>query len=101
MEDCQTQNLYSGFHEIQNTIDNGLCMAEGPHHLAFLYVKDRFKPEIYFLLVKTNKRRNELWLVTFHRLQLEQYTKRLKPTRIVRRHAPYPPCIEDAIIADE
>ena len=70
-------------------------MIEGPFHLSFLYVKDRVKPRIYFLLVKTNQRRDELLLVTFHRIHVEQFTRRLKPRYIIRHHA------DDAHDSDE
>jgi len=77
---------YNGFSEIQNTIDNGHCLREKPNHLAFLFVKDNIKPEIYFLLIKTDKTREELWLVTFHRIKKSQFTKRLVPSNIIRPH---------------
>src|SRR5271168_641699 len=51
---------YEGFFHIQDTIDSGMCMIEDDHHLRFLYVKDNIHPEIYFLLLKTDKSRREL-----------------------------------------
>jgi hypothetical protein len=78
---------YEGFGEIQNTIDNGMCMREGPNELAFLYVKDNISPEIYFLVIKTPYAKNELWLKTFYRIRKAQYAKKLRPYSILRAHA--------------
>ncbi len=78
---------YEAFSEIQGAIDNGLCMHEDAFHLSFLYVKNRSLREIYFLLIKTDRTRKELWLVTFHRLKQKQYPQRLKPRLIIREHA--------------
>jgi hypothetical protein len=44
---------YEGFVQIQDTIDNGICMIEDEYRLTFLYVKDNVRPEIHFLLLKT------------------------------------------------
>lgn len=79
--------VYFEFNEIQNTIDNGHCLSVDEYHLEFLYVKDKIKPVIYFLSLKTDATRNELWLVTFHRITKKQFTKRLKPSQIVRIHS--------------
>ena len=78
---------YNLFGEIQKTIDNGICMFEPTYRLSFLYVPDPIKPVIYFLMIKTDRTRRELWLVTFHRIKREQYPKRLKPRQIIRPHA--------------
>jgi hypothetical protein len=78
---------YEGFSEIQNTIDNGMCMIADEYRLKFLYVKDQVRPEIYFLLIKTDSTRSELWLVTFHRVKKKQFTSRLDPSSIIRPHA--------------
>lgn len=78
---------YDRFGAIQNTIDNGICMVEDQYRLRFLYVRDNVRPEIYFLLLKTDKARGELWLVTFHRIQKKQFTDRLNPSKIIREHA--------------
>jgi hypothetical protein len=77
---------YSGFEEIQNTVDKGFCLREGRYHLAFIYIKDRVRPEIYFLLVKTDKRRQELWLVTFHRIKRKQFNQHFKAKFVLREH---------------
>lgn len=77
---------YNLFGEIQNTIDNGMCMLEAPYKLSFLYVQDKTKPVIYSLIIKTDRARRELWLVTFHRIKREQFHKRLKPRQIIREH---------------
>ncbi len=77
---------FEGFSEIQNTIDRGICMQLDRHHLGFLWVKDRVKPEVYFLLIKTNGKRDELWIVTFYRLKKKQYTKKLDPYAVIRQH---------------
>jgi hypothetical protein len=77
---------FQEFGEVQNTIDNGHCILDGPRHLAFLYVKDKIKPIIYFLLLKTDSRREELWLVTFHKIKKKQFTGRIHPDRILRYH---------------
>ena len=78
---------YEGFGEIQNTIDNGLCMREAVNELSFLYVKDPVTREIYYLVIKTNESRRELWLKTFYRIRKPQYAKKLRPNRILREHA--------------
>ena len=74
------------FEEIQNTIDKGICILEPPNKVLFLYVKDKIRPVIYTLIVKTDYTRNALWLVTFHRIKKEQFTKRLRPDQIIRSH---------------
>ena len=66
-----------------------MCLLEDDHHLRFLYVRDNVRPEIYFLLLKTDKSRRELWLVTFHKLRKKQFTDRLDPERIIRAHMEY------------
>lgn len=75
------------FAHIQETIDNGMCFLDVPRHLKFLYVRDNVRPVIYFLLLKAVLSRNELWLVTFHRIQRKQFTDRIDPPRLVREHA--------------
>lgn len=80
---------FEGFSYIQDTIDHGMCLLEDDHHLRFLYVRDNVRPEIYFLLLKTDKSRRELWLVTFHKLRKKQFTDRLDPERIIRAHMEY------------
>src|SRR4051794_28230793 len=55
---------YHLFSEIQNTIDNGICMFEPPYGLSFLYVSGKIKPVIYSLILKTDMKRRGLWLVT-------------------------------------
>ena len=75
------------FRRFQNTIDNGMCMIADEYRLKFLYVKDQVRPEIYFLLIKTDTTRSELWLVTFHRVKKKQFTSRLDPGSIIRPHA--------------
>ena len=78
---------YEGFSYIQETIDNGMCLIESDYQLKFLYVRDRVLPEIYFLLLKTDRHRRELWLVTFHKIRVKQYMNRLNPKNIIREHA--------------
>jgi hypothetical protein len=77
---------YEGFDQIQDTIDNGLCIREGGSRLSFLYIKDDVKPELYFLHLKTARMRTELWLVTFHRIRQKQFNKRLTFGPTVREH---------------
>lgn len=77
---------YYEFDEIQNTIDNGHCFLDDSHHLAFLYVKDKVTPIIYFLLLKTDGKREELWLVTFHKIKTKQFTERLHVDRLIKYH---------------
>jgi hypothetical protein len=79
--------MYEGFSYIQDTIDNGMCLIEDEYRLKFLYVRDNIQPEIYFLLLKTDRSRNELWLVTFHRIRQKQFTGRLDPESIIREHS--------------
>lgn len=78
---------FAGFDEIQNAIDHGYCLRDSPNHLSFLFVKDKFRPEVYFLILKTDATRNELWLVTFHRIKQKQFERRLKGAEILREHA--------------
>jgi hypothetical protein len=78
---------YEAFLYVQETIDNGMCMLEDAYHLRFLYVRDAIRPEIYFLLLKTDRSRRELWLVTFHRLRKKQFSNRIDPGKIIRPHA--------------
>lgn len=78
---------YAGFGEIQNAIDDGMCMRESKDELSFLYVKDNVKPEIYFLVLKTTAAGKELWLTTFYRIRKKQYAKKLRPYDILRPHA--------------
>lgn len=80
------QMTYQGFEYIQETIDRGMCILEGSNHLRFLYVKDNVRPEIYFLLLKTDATRRELWLVTFHKLRKRQFSDRTDPKTIIRYH---------------
>lgn len=77
---------YEGFAYIQDTIDNGMCLLEDNYRLKFFYVRDNIRPEIYFLLLKTDRARRELWLVTFHRIRTKQFTNRLTPSQIIREH---------------
>jgi len=77
---------YQGFDEIQNTIEKGYCLQNDPLHLYFLYVREMSQPEIYFLLIKTDKMRQELWLVTFHRIRQKQFDKRLLKRFLLREH---------------
>jgi hypothetical protein len=78
---------YEIFEFIQETIDKGMCIKEGAHHLRFLYVRDNVRPEIYFLLIKTDATFRELWLVTFHKLRRKQFSDRTDPNAIIRPHA--------------
>jgi len=78
---------FAGFEEIQNAIDKGFCLRDNPNHLSFLYVKEPVRPEIYFLLLKTNALKNELWLVTFHRLKKKQFERKLRESELIREHA--------------
>jgi hypothetical protein len=78
--------MYDGFGFIQNTIDNGHCLIKDRNHLRFLYVRDNVRPEIYFLVLKTDRSKQEIWLVTFHKLRKKQFTNRLDPSRIIRAH---------------
>ena len=77
---------YHTFGEIQNTIDSGYCLRVDESRMAFLYVKDPLKPEVYFLLLKTDRTRSELWLVTFHRIRKAQFDRRLKAGMLIREH---------------
>jgi hypothetical protein len=77
---------YEGFDQIQDTIDNGLCIREGSNRLSFLYIKDDVKPELYFLHLKTARMGSELWLVTFHRIRQRQFNKRLAFGPTIREH---------------
>jgi hypothetical protein len=77
---------YEGFDQIQDTIDNGLCIREGSNRLNFLYIKDDVKPELYFLHLKTARIGSELWLVTFHRIRQRQFNKRLAFGPTIREH---------------
>ena len=78
---------YEGFEYIQETIDSGICLVEDEYRIKFLYMKDPVRPEIYFLLLKAEKFRRELWLVTFHRIHAKQFSARLNRAQIVRPHA--------------
>jgi hypothetical protein len=78
--------IYEIFGEIQNTIDRGFCVQMDPVRLGFLYVRDAVRPEIYFLLIKTARQGEELWLVTFHRIQPAQFDVRLRGGRLLREH---------------
>lgn len=80
------QMTYEGFSEIQNTIDRGYCLQSDQKHLQFIWMKEQFKPEIYFLLLKSTSDCRELWLVTFHRLKRPQLNARLRSGQIVRDH---------------
>ena len=77
---------YEGFDYIQETIDNGMCLIDDEYRLRFLYVKDSIKPEIYFLLLKTDRTRKEVWLVTFHKLRKKQFEDRIERDKIIREH---------------
>ena len=77
---------YQGFEYIQEAIDNGMCIQENETHLRFLYAKDNVKPEIYLLVVKTDARRKELWLVTFHKIGKRQFSAKTAPKAVIRLH---------------
>lgn len=77
---------YAVFSEIQSAIDHGICMLESHNELSFTYVKDHVAPEIYFLLIKTTGKRDELLLKTFYRITRVQFGKKLKADRILRAH---------------
>lgn len=80
------QIKYEAFSHVQTAIDCGICIIEDKYHLRFLYVRDNIKPEIYLLVLKTDRSRRELWLVTFHKLRKKQFTERLEPSQIIRPH---------------
>lgn len=81
------QMTYEKFAEIQKTIDFGYCLKTVDQHLSFLYFSDRpSKPAVYFLLVKTDVKRGELWLVTFHRLKMAQVAHKLRKGELLRDH---------------
>lgn len=75
------------FEHIQATIDNGYCLVPKPLHLSFLYYRGEMHPEIYFLLLKTDRTLKELWLVTFHRIKPKQYNRRLSQGTLIREHS--------------
>ncbi len=77
---------YHGFEEIQNTIDKGWCIKEDEFHLTFVYMKTSYKPEYFFLALKTDRKRSELWLVTFFRMKHAQVRRRLKAGPVIRPH---------------
>jgi hypothetical protein len=77
---------YEDFDQIQDTIDNGLCVREDANRLSFLYIKDNVRPEIYFLHLKTAAMGSELWLVTFHRIRQKQFDRRLNRGPTIREH---------------
>jgi hypothetical protein len=77
---------YEGFDQIQDTIDNGLCLREGNSRLSFLYIRDEVRPELYFLHLKTARMGSDLWLVTFHKIRQKQFNKRLTVGPIVREY---------------
>lgn len=74
------------FDHIQDAIDNGMCFVEEPFRVKFLYVRDDVRPEIYFLLIKANRARTELWLVTFHRITKKQFDSRLAAPGQIQVH---------------
>ncbi len=61
-------------------------MLQPPNELAFLYVKDKIKPIVYNLILKTDVAGTEVWLKTFYRIKRKQYPKKLNPDQIIQDH---------------
>jgi hypothetical protein len=79
---------YEHFTDIQATINFGYCLQEGESHLHFIYIKDKSRlKKIDRLLIKVDKNKKRLWLVTFHPIQPAQLKKYREKYTLIRNHA--------------
>lgn len=74
------------FEFVQDAIDHGYCFEAMGRRLEFVYVRNDVATEIYCAVIKSAAPGNELWLVTFHRIQLAQLEKKRRALHMVRDH---------------
>ena len=81
---------YEHFGIIQATVDDGWCFVEargGKRHLLFVYDSPDFHKH-FKLVLKSAKTGNEIWVNTFHKLELDDVKSVLKRKNIekIRDH---------------
>lgn len=78
---------YQHFQMIQPTIERGYAIIDGGRNLVFAYDDQEQFHAVFRLAIKTNAAKNELWLRTFHRIDVRQMNSMVRRFRLIKEHA--------------
>jgi hypothetical protein len=72
---------------VQRAIDSGYCFESSKtNHLEFVYFDTNLRRTEYLLVLKSAKWGDEVWLVTFHRTNKDQYKSKARRQKLLRDH---------------